>query len=205
MVTRREFVEGGVAITLIATAVPITAASTSPGSALGNGAAYYKVLFDPHFQASRQFAAHADTLGAPVHATGANVTDLWYADLYHRWQRGPAAIAGMTVYPAFFALEMMARDAGLRVTYRAEHQVRDGVVKHQVSASRSTLVKARQLTQAGDLWASRVADLIMSSPQRRTSLLKCSLTTHRTTTIENDESLVSFVLAPGNNHRNGAV
>jgi hypothetical protein len=205
MVTRREFVEGGVATTLIAAAAPATATPASINTAAGTGLPYYKVLFDPRFQSGRQFAARAETLGAPVHASGANVTDLWYADLYHRWQRGPAAIAGMTVYPAFFALEMMARDAGLRVVYRAEHQFRGGGVKHQLSASRSTLVKARQLTQAGDLWASRVADLVMSSPRRRTSLLKCSLTTHGTTTIGNDETLVSFVLAPGNNYRNGTV
>lgn len=40
---------------------------------------------------------------------------LWYHDLYFRWRRGPAAIAGMTGEDSLFCLDLLARDAGLRV------------------------------------------------------------------------------------------
>jgi hypothetical protein len=55
-----------------------------------------------------------------VHGFDGDITNIWYHDLQPRWQKAPAAIAGLTAHGALFCLERLAWDVGMRVVARAE-------------------------------------------------------------------------------------
>ena len=123
MVSRRTVLQGAVA----ATSLPILArvawgrTAGEPSAAL-DYPALYKVLIDKRFAPARAFGRDAQWRGETVHAFNGDVTDVWYHDLYHRWQQGRAAIAGLTTYSALFCLQELARDARMRVIHRVEHR-----------------------------------------------------------------------------------
>jgi hypothetical protein len=197
MATRREFTQWGMASTLVLTAAPTIAAAGTSRAARRSAAAFHTVLFDPRFEPSRRFAAEMQRLGAPVQACDANVTDLWNCELRPAWDAGAAAIAGMTVFAAYFAIEMMARDAGLRVAWRADHRRVDNQMAHRFAAGRGTLLHAgRLLTARGD-WPAAMARLVMTVPPRIGPLLQREFPTPRTAAFTAPETLVSFVLARG--------
>jgi hypothetical protein len=56
--------------------------------------------------------------GIPIHGIRGDITALWYHDLYFHWRNEPTPIAGITTSESLFCLELLARDAGLRVTSR---------------------------------------------------------------------------------------
>jgi hypothetical protein len=114
MASRRTFLQialGG------ATLAPLAVRDALDRSA-GASPRLYKAIFDRRFPASIAFALDAERRGVPVHGIAGDVTALWYHDLYFAWRRGPAPIAGVTTEASLFCLEMLARDAGLRVTGR---------------------------------------------------------------------------------------
>jgi hypothetical protein len=86
----------------------------------------YKVIFDERFARGREFGRLSHQLGANVQAIREDVTDIWYNDLYFRWEEGPAAIAGLTSDTTLFCLQQLARDVRMHVVYRTEHGRSDG-------------------------------------------------------------------------------
>ena len=103
----------------------------------------YKVLYDVRFPASVTFARRATAHGMPVHAMDGDMTRFWYDDLYHRWQRRPVAIAGLTAHGALFCLERLAWDQRMRVVFRAEHAAAPGTVTHTIEAPRKVRGRRR--------------------------------------------------------------
>jgi hypothetical protein len=81
----------------------------------------YKVVCDERFAASRTFGSEAQRLGLLVYVIKGDIRDLWFRDLYARWNRSPAAIAGLTAHGAIFCLERLAWDQRMRVVFRREH------------------------------------------------------------------------------------
>jgi len=79
---------------------------------------FYLVIFDARFPKSRQLAGTIAGAFAPLAAIRGDVTALWYHDLYFAWQRDAAPVAGVTSAESLFCLELLARDAGMRVTHR---------------------------------------------------------------------------------------
>jgi hypothetical protein len=122
MVSRRSILQGAVAATSlpILSSVPWPVAAGEPGALLDHRS-LYKVLVDQRFAAARAFGREAEWRGETVHAFNGDVTDIWYRDLYHRWQKGRAPIAGLTAYGAMFCLEHLARDVRMRLVHRVEH------------------------------------------------------------------------------------
>jgi hypothetical protein len=84
---------------------------------------FYAVIFDERFPKSRLLASEIAGPSATLAAIRGDVTALWYHDLYFAWQRHAAPVAGVTSAGSLFCLELLARDAGMRVTHR---QVVDG-------------------------------------------------------------------------------
>jgi hypothetical protein len=78
----------------------------------------YKFIFDERFPTSVALARDVNGRGIRIHGIRGDVTALWYSDLYFRWKDGPAPIAGITTKDSLFCLELLARDASLRVTDR---------------------------------------------------------------------------------------
>jgi hypothetical protein len=118
MASRREFLQAGIAVSLL----PVAASAT----ALPNPSPrYYKVIFDQRFPASVAFGEEWNARGAAVHAIQGDITDLWFHDLDRQWKKRPVAIAGLTAHGPLFCLERLAWDHGMRVISRVEQAAQD--------------------------------------------------------------------------------
>ena len=100
-----------------------------------------QLIFDERFPAGVALAQQFHQHGVPIHAITGDVTTLWYHDLYFRWQNDPQPIAGITTAASLFCLEILARDAGLRVTDRREQA--DGLVSWTIGPRPARLAKGR--------------------------------------------------------------
>ena len=105
---RREFLAGvGVAAGLVAAGV--ADAMPLPPAPMA--------VADRRFAAARAFAAGRTR----VAWIDGDISDLWYRTLDPLW-RTPVAVAGMTDYGAFFCLERLAWDRGLRTARKTGHR-----------------------------------------------------------------------------------
>jgi hypothetical protein len=198
MTNRREFLHLSVA----ALSLPIAArAGVTPGPIPSGERAdaepFYKVFFDERFPASAAFAAEARRLSIPVHAIRGDITNVWFDDLYYRWKQGPAAIAGLTAPGPIFCLEMLARDAGLRVAFRADHRrLAGGHVEHQISAPENVLAQATDLAGNTERWPEQMAELMAQFPTQRGPAAKTSITSPAERHGNNPDHLVTWIIAP---------
>ena len=114
MTSRRQMLQIGLTGAAL---LPIARyADAWPGSSSPDG--LYAVVFDERFTKSRALAREIAGPSTPLATIRGDVTALWYHDLYFAWQKRPERIAGVTTAASLFCLEMLARDAGLRVTRR---------------------------------------------------------------------------------------
>lgn len=74
------------------------------------------IVADARFAASRAFAADAGS--RRIVWIDGDITDFWYGELDLLWRREKVALAGLTAYSAFFCLERLGFDRGLRVAFR---------------------------------------------------------------------------------------
>jgi hypothetical protein len=121
MTSRRDVLRMGVAgAVLLPLASPKASApaTTRSPDMLDNLDNVYRVIFDERFPASVAFALDVNRRGIPIHGIRGDITALWYHDLYFHWRNEPTPIAGITTSESLFCLELLARDAGLRVTSR---------------------------------------------------------------------------------------
>jgi hypothetical protein len=154
----------------------------------------YKVVYDTRFAAGMEFAQRASSRGLAVQAINGDMTRFWYDDLYYRWRRGPAAIAGLTARGALFCLEQLAWDQRMRVVFRAEHSFGgDGCIAHRFEGS-APVLRAAVDAVAQPSWAAAMADIVgqcpLARPERATA---GAMTTHGSPTAE---PLFSWVIAP---------
>jgi hypothetical protein len=128
MVSRRDILRGGIAATSLPLVAGLSLAPLQPAAAAALDHAalkqigLYKVLFDERFAPARSFGRAAAWRGESVQGFDGDITSIWYHDLYVRWQKGAAAIAGLTAHGALFCLEQLAWDVRMRVVYRAEQK-----------------------------------------------------------------------------------
>jgi hypothetical protein len=121
MVSRREFVLSGIAVSALPLAASRAAARSSADTVPGLGApSLYKVIYDERFPASVAYGHEALRRGLAVQAIRGDITDFWYYDLYPRWQQAPVAIAGLTAHGPIFCLERLSWDFGMRVAFREQ-------------------------------------------------------------------------------------
>jgi hypothetical protein len=117
MASRREFLQAGIAASVLPIAV---AGSNLVPSEPADPVTFYKVIFDERFPASVAFGEEWKARGAAVHAMRGDITDLWFHDLDLQWKKRPVAIAGLTAHGPLFCLERLAWDRGMRVISRVE-------------------------------------------------------------------------------------
>jgi hypothetical protein len=193
MTSRREFLKVG----LVASALPVVARTRlADAEGILPTVPLYKVLYDTRFPASVAFARRASTHGLAAQAMHGDMTRFWYDDLYHRWQKGPAAIAGLTAHGALFCLERLAWDQRMRVVFRGEHSLAaGGGVAHRFegpAALLPTAVRAMADTQ----WADALADVVASCPVGRSSRESVNALTASARPPPADDVLFSWVIAP---------
>jgi hypothetical protein len=197
MASRREFLQGAIAASVLPITSGVAAASpTMPAQARADALRLYKVIFDTRFPGSRAFAERAGKLGAPVHGIKADVTSIWLNDLHSRWQKSPAAIAGVTAPAALFCLERLAWDHGMRAVFHAEHRYApNGAVQHAVLIGEG-LVRAEELSEAGPAWIDQIARLITRYPTDRVTS-KGATSAGLPSVVDDDHVvLTSWIIAP---------
>ena len=119
MANRREFLQGSIAVSMLALSPDLLAALRELSTA--HSPALYKVLFDARVDASRVFAsAFAEQGVATQGLRNGDITPFWRDELAAVWMRAPAAVAGLTDVGVLFCLEQLGRQHGLRVLHREQ-------------------------------------------------------------------------------------
>jgi hypothetical protein len=113
MPNRREFLQGGIAVSLL----PLL---SRKGFSAAAPRAFDKVIFDQRFPKALDFALQAREAGLDCVAIEGDITHLYFYDLSLRWNRGPTTIAGLSTKASLFCLEILARDRGMRLAYMAD-------------------------------------------------------------------------------------
>ena len=113
MPNRREFLQAGIAASLL----PLLSSKALSAAAPG---AFDLFVFDQRFPQARDFSQQARETGVDCAAIQGDITDLYFHDLSLRWNRGPTTIAGLSTKASLFCLDMLARDCGMRLAYLAD-------------------------------------------------------------------------------------
>lgn len=195
---RREFLHLGVA----ALSLPIAARAgvsrelfASSDEPEAQPLPLYEVYFDERFAACTAFAEEIKRRGLVTQGIRGDITDIWFKDLYYQWKQGPAAIAGMTAPGAIFCLEMLARDARMRVALRVDHRI-EGQMEHEYSGPEKLLMRVQDSAASAQQWPVSMAELVAQFPAERGAATAARFTSQAYGSGENTEHLVTWVIAP---------
>jgi len=75
MASRREFIQAGIAASVLPMIVSAREITRQPPFGTQS---FYKVIFDQRFPASVAFAREMNQLGTAIHAIDGDITDLWF-------------------------------------------------------------------------------------------------------------------------------
>lgn len=167
MTNRREFIQIGAS----ASAWPLLsraahAAGLDERARAAPSIRIAAVVYDTRFAESVAFAGRSAALGLTVRPIEADMTRLWYDEIYHRWQHEPAAIAGLTAHGPMFCFAELARDVRMRIVFRAEHRVAGPGVAHLVTGPVAMLESAVAACRV-PAFGAPLADVVASCPQGR--------------------------------------
>ena len=140
MRNRREFLQIGLA----SSALPLIAGERGETSFYDSveRLGVHEVVVEMSSPLALAFRAEAVELGLAAHGIHDDITDLWYHKLDRQWSSAPAALAGITFPTSLFCLEMLARDFGMRVRFRALHdKAEPGPVVSWIIAPRNSLTE----------------------------------------------------------------
>jgi hypothetical protein len=168
VITRREFLEAATAAAVPAIAGAAQRADRSSRAARRGRASSF-ALVDERYIESRGAGAQLAGSGATLLTIpDGDVTQVWLQHLAPAWKRQPLTVTGLTARPALFCLEQLARDYGLRVVYHGEHIVHfEGRTEHRLlRGAQSVGLAPYDLSLAGWLWPTRVAQAMVNPPKR---------------------------------------
>jgi len=192
MTNRRAFLHMAVATSALPAVMRFSVAHAQASSC---GEYLYKAVFDERFASCVDFARRVGHFGVPVHGIHGDVTALWYRDLSKQWRATPTPIAGLTAAWPLLCLEQMARDHGLRVVYRAEHNYRsDSLLEHRLTGPANVV---QPDWRAGAIpWPERVATLVANFPLQREAAVKSAANEVTNRPATDPQRLVSWIIAP---------
>jgi hypothetical protein len=175
----------------------LAALGSTPYAATRRSTFIYKALVDQRYPSATDFGLEATSLGAATTVLHGDITDIWFRDLFPQWKTRPVAIAGMTSGVALYCLTELARDAGLRAVYVAEHvSETDGSMRHAAVGPDEMVARAGGLSLAGRRWSSAAARIVMKCPLGRLS----AVSSERLVTLfragQHSRALTSWVIAP---------
>jgi len=116
---RREFLQ----MSLVSSTLPLIAGEQREASFYNSveRLRVHDVIVEMSSPLALAFRAEAIELGLEAHGIHDDITDLWYHKLDRQWKSAPATLAGITLPSSLFCLEMLARDYGMCVQFRALH------------------------------------------------------------------------------------
>jgi hypothetical protein len=200
MTNRREFLQIGIAATALPLASRVALSATPAGTATATTTpvSLYKAIYDPRFPESVAYGHQMEAQGIATQAIAkGDMTDFWYTELDPLWRKSPLAIAGLTAHGPLFCFEQLAWQHGMRVVFRAEHQVRtDASIEHTLSGPDTMLRGATGLGETRD-WAVKMAKLAATCPTGRSALSTASFRGRADAPAAVDaDPLISWVIAP---------
>lgn len=156
--SRRRFLQLSTAVSAVQLKIPsVVSAQALPVSV---SAALVEAGSGPGLR----FAKRCRRSGVEVHEIRDDVTPVWYRILDLQWREAPAAIAGLTRWPALFCLDVLARQHSLRVVHHVIHRTADSApVTHEVVGP-SFGCSASELRAAESVWPEIVAARLVSIP-----------------------------------------
>jgi hypothetical protein len=113
MPNRREFLQAGIAVSLLPLLSPKALSAPTPK-------AFDMVIFDRRFSQARDFAQRAREAQLDCVAIEGDITHLYFHDLSLRWNGSPTTIAGLSTKASLFCLEKLACDRGMRLVHLAD-------------------------------------------------------------------------------------
>ena len=201
--SRRQFIRHGLAASMLAACSPPLRAALvererEPSQ---NGCdepyGFFTVLYDNDSDAGRAFGAEAARRGLRTRGVGLDLGGLWLHEIGPRWQRGPAALAGLTRGAPLFCLELLAQDYGMSVVYRARHDVEaDGLCRHTLMGPACLSSWSDRLAAAGRDWPGLAAELATGSAGVRRPCRGLGLVDLAEPSEVATRSLYSWVMAP---------
>ena len=197
MTNRREFLQIGVSASawpLVARTIQATGLEPGPGQVPVSLAVY-----DTRFPQSVAFGQRCAALGLRTCAIDADMTRLWYDEIYYRWKEGPQAIAGLTAHGPMFCFAELARDVRMRLVFRAEHQFgsdvgSDGILAHDVHGPQSMVAEAIGACERRDGLGAAMAGVVTRCPLGRTEITSARAGAERRPTDE--DALYTWMIAP---------
>ena len=200
MTNRREFLQIGMS----ASAWPLVA-RTIQATRLEPGSAQVPlslVVYDTRFPQSAAFGQRCAALGLRTCAIDADMTRLWYDEIYHRWKEGPQAIAGLTAHGPMFCFTELARDVRMRLVFRAEHQFGGNIddigshsmLAHDVHGPESMVSEAISACERTGSLGAAMAGVVTRCPLGRTEITSARAGAERRPTDE--DALYTWMIAP---------
>jgi hypothetical protein len=133
----------------------------------------------------------------PTQAIRGDITEVWFSDLYYRWKQAPAAIAGMTAPGAIFCLEMLARDAGMRMALRIDHRRPAGDrIEHEFAGPEELFTRAADSESGAKGWPERMAEIVAQFPAERDRAATLRFSEADVASSNSPDHLVTWVIAP---------
>lgn len=106
----------------------------------------WRAVFDERFDEGLAFAEAMASRGVVTLPLRQDVAKIWYEDLRTSLRQCRAPIVGLTDRATLFCLEELARDVGMRVSFRVDHLVRaNGLVKHEATGPAVVIEATRNL------------------------------------------------------------
>jgi hypothetical protein len=162
MHSRREFLQAGIAASIVPIAMPAhaIACGTAATRIVPSDDQFFAIVYDVRFDEAALLASNAERAGLPVTRIAGDITDFWVNELSLQWksrasadpvsqtrsrtgikpvcQTAPVAIAGLTAHGPLFCLERLGWDHGMRVAFRSVHRVRGGRLPPPLKLWRTT-------------------------------------------------------------------
>lgn len=152
------------------------------------------IVADTRIAASHDFAAQAVQNGERVAWIEGDVTKLWYEKLDARWRDEKIAVTGLTEYGAFFCLERLAMDRGLRVAFKGSHRRAGSQLLHDIRAPKDVVTEQMLGALSDQYWPKQAARMAIAS--RPDGQMTSQL--HKTSSVASERwpLLVSWMIVP---------
>jgi hypothetical protein len=161
MSSRREFLQRGL------TASALAAFPADSLRALAGTSQPYRPLTVVYHRGgweAASFGVEAQRRGIPAYAVPPDAGALWMNQIEPRLKRGPGALAGVTTLASQFCLELLARDYGMGLVYRARHAMEGGPIRHIITGPEELAGWKELLDGAGPWhWPTVAAAMAMSA------------------------------------------
>jgi hypothetical protein len=198
MISRREVMASGIAMTLLARTATAAVGATGP---IGTCPGRVVFVADSRIPEARSAADSAAETGTECRSFASDITPVYeWLDLSFRTE--PMRVAGLTTAHALFAIERLGWDRGLRTVYRGLHGAgRASAPSHAFVGARALVERLEDVERLGRLgrlggreWPEhlgRILTGVVPGPDDHSDIV-----TSQQLPGHDDNALVSWLLAP---------